>query len=70
MLLWHQNAVDRELSKKTWTGTYGTVANSADPDQTPQNSVSNQDLHCLFKLQIALMTLHSEKTDPPVLSVL
>ena len=33
---------------KTWTGTR---ANSADPDQTPQNAASDQDLHCLLKLQ-------------------
>ena len=28
-----------------------TLANSADPDQTPQNAESDQDLHCLLKLQ-------------------
>ena len=28
---------------KTWTGT---LANSADPDQMPQNAASDQDLHC------------------------
>ena len=33
---------------KTWTVT---LANTADPDQTPQNAVSDQGLHCLFKLQ-------------------
>ena len=33
---------------KTWTGT---LANSADPDQTPQNAASDQSLHCLRKLQ-------------------
>ena len=33
---------------KTWTGT---LANSADPDQTPQNAASDQGLHCLLKLQ-------------------
>ena len=27
----------------------GTYTNSADPDQTPQNAVSDQGLHCLFK---------------------
>ena len=31
---------------KTWTETF---ENSADPDQTPQNAVSDQDLHCLLK---------------------
>ena len=33
---------------KTWTGT---LANSADPDQTPQNAASDQGLHCWLKLQ-------------------
>ena len=27
----------------------GTLANSADPDQTPQNAASDQGHHCLFK---------------------
>ena len=36
---------------KIWTGTFGTLANSADPDQTPQNVASDQGLHCLLKLQ-------------------
>ena len=34
---------------KTWTAT---LANSADPDQTPQNAASDQDLHSLLKLQV------------------
>ena len=33
---------------KTWTGS---LAKSADPDQTPQNAASDQGLHCLLKLQ-------------------
>ena len=33
---------------KIWTGT---LANSADPDQTSQNAASDQDLHCLLKLR-------------------
>ena len=33
---------------KTWIRT---LANSADPDQTPQNAASDQGLHCLLKLQ-------------------
>ena len=33
---------------KIWTGT---LANSAKPDQTPQNATSDQGLHCLLKLQ-------------------
>ena len=28
---------------------YGTEANSADPDQTPHNAVSDLGLHCLLK---------------------
>ena len=35
---------------KTWTGTFGVLENSADPDQTPQMAVSDQILHCLLKL--------------------
>ena len=31
-----------------WTGT---LANSADQDQTPHNAVFEQGLHCLLKLQ-------------------
>ena len=33
---------------KTWIGT---LANSADKDQTAQNAASDQDLNCLLKLQ-------------------
>ena len=29
----------------------GTLANSADTDQTPQNTASDQGLHCLLILQ-------------------
>ena len=37
---------------KTWTGpSAGTLANSADPDQMLQNSVSDQGLHCLLKVK-------------------
>ena len=28
-----------------------TLANSADPDQTPRDAASDQGLHCLLKLQ-------------------
>ena len=31
---------------KTWTGT---LANSAEPVQMPQNEASDQGLHCLLK---------------------
>ena len=40
-----QCSVKRVISK-TWTGT---LANSADPDQTPQNATSDHSLHRLFK---------------------
>ena len=40
-------AVTLECSVKTT----GTLASSADPDQTPQNAASDQGLHFLFKLQ-------------------
>ena len=33
---------------KTWSGT---LANSAEPDQTPEDAASGQGLHCLLKLQ-------------------
>ena len=33
---------------KTWTGT---LANSTDPDQTPQNALSDHSLHSLLKLR-------------------
>ena len=36
------------VSNNTWTGT---LANSADPDQTPHNDASDQDLNCLLKFQ-------------------
>ena len=29
----------------------GTLANSVDPDQTPQNAASDQGRHCLHKVQ-------------------
>ena len=68
----------------TCSGTFWTLANSADPDQTPQNAASDQVLHCLLKLQevnglmkqsYALVQNHfpnllSETIDPSVLSVL
>ena len=58
------------------------MVNSADPDQTPRSVASDLGLHCLIKLQEGLnktivspfqdhfLNLHSEKIDPPVLSVL
>ena len=36
---------------KTWNETFGTLANSAYPDQTPQNVASDQDVHSLLILQ-------------------
>ena len=41
----------KTVIRKTWTGfSAGTLANSADPDQMPQNMASDQGLHCLLKL--------------------
>ena len=37
----------KRVNCKTWTET---LANSADPDQTPLNAASDQCLHCLLKL--------------------
>ena len=34
---------------------YETQANSADPDQMPQNVVSDQGLHCLFNKNLNKM---------------
>ena len=39
------------LGCKTWTGTFGTLANSAGQDQMQQNAASDQGLHWLLKLQ-------------------
>ena len=67
---------------KTWTGT---LTNSAEPDQTPQNAASDQRLHCLVikyrkfsvnwnslksAFRIILSSLHSETVELSVLSVL
>ena len=66
---------------KTWIGT---LENSADPDQMPQNVASDQGQYCLLKLQEVkdkmkcskvpvqghFPSLHSETVDPVVLSVL
>ena len=35
----------------TWSPIKGTLANSVDPDQTPQNAASDQGLHCLHLVQ-------------------
>ena len=43
--LWRQSAVDRGLST-ILTGTFGTSANSAVPDQTPQIRVCTVCLNC------------------------
>ena len=45
--LWRQSSVKRGLSE-IWTRI---LENSADLDQTPHNTTSEQGLHCLFKLQ-------------------
>ena len=33
---------------------FGTLANSVDPDQMPQNAAADQGLHCLLKLHTFL----------------
>ena len=72
------------IEGKTWTVKFGTLANSAHPDQTPQNAASDLGLHCLLKLQEVngkmkqsyvpvpdhLLSLHSEAIELSVLSVL
>ena len=41
-----------ELHSKTWTElSAGTLAKSADPDKTPQNAASDQDVYSLLKFQ-------------------
>ena len=42
---WRANANKIDLTH------YGWLANSADPDQTPQNAASDQGLHCLQSVQ-------------------
>ena len=54
---WNQTAVTSEycvkrINCKTWIGLSAeTLANSVDPDQTPQIAASDQGLHRLLKLQ-------------------
>ena len=50
ILVARQSAVESVFCK-TWTVTFETLANNADPDQTPQKVASDQGLHCLLKLQ-------------------
>ena len=38
----------RKFCILTWKSLKGPEANSADPDQTPHNVASDQDLHCLL----------------------
>ena len=47
--LWHQSAV-----RKTWTGIFGTLANSANPDQTPRSRRRTRRLIrvCTFCLKL------------------
>ena len=67
---------------KTWTGlSAGTMANSADPDQMPQNAASDQGLHALLKFKEVkwnspkssfrtIFLAYTQTSDPPVLSML
>ena len=34
----------------------GTLANRVDPDQTPQNATSDQDLHCYWANTVKMLT--------------
>ena len=44
--------VVKRVIYKTWTGLSAwTLADSTDPDQTPQNAASDHGLHFLLKLQ-------------------
>ena len=38
-----------DLFMPAWRPIKGTLANSVDPDQTPQNAASDLGLHCLQK---------------------
>ena len=39
----------RSVFTLTWKPIKGSQATSADPDQTPHDVVSDQDVHCLLK---------------------
>ena len=41
----------RKIICKIWTGKFGTLTNSADPNKTPQNVASDQGLYSLHKFQ-------------------
>ena len=49
---------------KTWTGfNFWTLANNADPDQTPRCAASDQGLLCLFKLHVQdLFTAYTQQS--------
>ena len=49
---------------KTWTGTFGILAKSADPDQTPQNAASDQGLHNLLNLQEVKLRINEAVLSP------
>ena len=51
--IWNQQPIVSESNySKPWTGlSAATLANSADPDQTPQNAASDEGLLWLLKLQ-------------------
>ena len=51
---------------KIWTWI---LANSVDPDQTPQNAASDQGLHCLLKLQIVKDEIKKKKLKSPFRSI-
>ena len=37
--------------------TKGTLANSGDPDQMPQNAASDQGLHCLHLVRVYIVCI-------------
>ena len=47
-----------------WTGTSETLANSADPDQTPQNAASDQDLHVCANYRKLRVKWNSPRSRP------
>ena len=47
----------------------GTYANSTDPDQTPQNVASDQDLHCLSTKCFIKICIKKKKIPPTALKM-
>ena len=45
----YSRAILVAVTLECWSETFGTLANSADPDQTPQNAGTKQGLHYLHE---------------------